>query len=99
MSAQLDPEEAETCVIHGLIDFAGKDVLEVGCGDGRLTWRFAEEARSVLGLDPVAVSIDQARAVTPVHLRGRVAFQSADITTAEMPRAAFDVAVLSWSLC
>lgn len=37
MAALLDPEEAETRVIHDLIDFVGKDVLDVGCGDGRMT--------------------------------------------------------------
>jgi PAS domain S-box-containing protein len=50
----LDPEQAETRIINQLIDFAGVDVLDVGCGDGLLTWRFAGPARSVLGLDPEA---------------------------------------------
>jgi 2-polyprenyl-3-methyl-5-hydroxy-6-metoxy-1,4-benzoquinol methylase len=34
-----DPEATETRVIHRLIDFTGKDVLDVGCGDGRMPWR------------------------------------------------------------
>ncbi|MBF6590123.1 MAG: class I SAM-dependent methyltransferase [Ktedonobacterales bacterium] len=99
MPVLLDPEQAETRAIHDLIDFADKDIVDVGCGDGRMTWRFAARARSVLGLDPVAVSIAQARADTPAHMRQRVDFRVADITTADLPRAAFDVVVLSWSLC
>ena len=99
MTALLDPEEAETRVIHDLIDFAGRDVLEVGCGDGRMTWRFAEQTRSVLGLDPVATSIEQAQLNTPARLRSKVTFQVADITTAQLPTEAFDVVALSWSLC
>ena len=99
MTALLDPEGAETRVIHELIDFADKDVLEVGCGDGRMTWRFAEETRSVLGLDPVATSIEQARLDTPAHLRSKVTFQVADIATAQLPTEALDVVALSWSLC
>lgn len=99
MGVLMDPEQEETRVIHELVDFAGKDVLDVGSGDGRLTWRFAEHARSVLGLDPDAVSVEQARAGTPGHLRRRVDFQVADITAAQLPRAAYEVAVLSWSLC
>jgi ubiquinone/menaquinone biosynthesis C-methylase UbiE len=99
MAAMLDPEEAETRVIHDLIDFSGKDVLEVGCGDGRMTWRFADHARSVLGLDPVAACIDQAQLDTPAHLRSSVTFQAADITTAQLPVETFDVVALSWSLC
>jgi 2-polyprenyl-3-methyl-5-hydroxy-6-metoxy-1,4-benzoquinol methylase len=94
----LDPEEAETRAIHNLIDFMGRDVLEVGCGDGRLTRRFASGARSVLGVDLDAESIALASAQSPESLRSAVTFQVADITTLELPAVAFDVAVLSWSL-
>lgn len=94
----LDPEGVETRAIHDLIDFAGKDILEVGCGDGRLTTRFAAGARSVLGVDLDADGIALARAQLPESLRPKVTFQVADITAVELPPAAFDVAVLSWSL-
>ena len=98
MQPRRDPKEHETRVIHNLVDFAGKDVLEVGCGDGRLTWRFAPATRSVLALDPDESMLARARASRPRGLRSRVVFQAADITTAELSQAAFDVAVLSWSL-
>ncbi len=52
MASRVDPDGIETRVIHQLIDFRGKDVLEVGCGDGRMTWRFAEHTSSVPALDP-----------------------------------------------
>ena len=96
-----DPEEAETQAIHALVAFAGADVLEVGCGDGRLTWRYAEGARSVLALDPDADATEQARASLaslPDQLRHSVAFQAADITNVELPAQAFDVMVLASSL-
>ena len=99
MGVLLDPEQEETRVVHDLIDFAEKDVLDVGCGDGRMTWRFARQTRSLLGIDPVAESIETARAATPDELRAKVRFEVADITMAELPRAAFDVIVISWSLC
>ena len=99
MGVLLDPEETETRVIHELVDFAGKDALDVGCGDGRMTWRFAGTTRSVLGVDPVAESIHIACADTPAAMRAKITFQVADITTLELPPAAFDIAVFSWSLC
>ncbi len=101
MTVLRDPEHAETRAIHDLIDFSGTDVLEVGCGDGRLTWRYADRTRSVLALDPDAAAIEQARANLPglpEPLRHTVTFQVADITSVELPREAFDVVVLSWSL-
>jgi ubiquinone/menaquinone biosynthesis C-methylase UbiE len=98
MAATLDPEQAETRVIHDLVEFTGEDVLEIGCGSGQLTWRFADLARSVLAIDPAASSIEEACASLPDHLRSKVTFQEADVTTASLPCAAFDIAVLSWSL-
>ena len=98
MAFLLDPEGAESRVLRDLASFAGKDVLEVGCGDGRLTWRYAAAARSVLGVDPKADAVARAVADTPDSLRGRVSFLAADVTTCTLPAGAFDVAVLAWSL-
>ena len=99
VAVALDLEHAETRVIHDLVDFTDRDVLEVGCGDGRMTWRFAQRARSVLGLDPAAAAIETARRAVPIGLGAKVRFQVADITTIQLPQAAFDVVVFSWSLC
>ena len=94
-----DPEQAETRAVHDLVRFTGADVLEVGCGDGRLTWRFAEQARTVLALDPKAEAIATAQVNCPVPLRHKISFQAADITTIALDPAAYDIVVLSWSLC
>jgi 2-polyprenyl-3-methyl-5-hydroxy-6-metoxy-1,4-benzoquinol methylase len=99
MSVALDPEEAETRIIFSLIDFTDRNVLDVGCGDGRLTWRFAAATHSVVGIDPSNEAIEAAKASTPAGLRSKITFQVADVTTALLPHAAFDVVVLSWSLC
>lgn len=98
MTALRDPEGNETRILHQLADFTGKDVLEIGCGDGRLTWRYAETARSVLGLDPSATAIEAARKALPERLRPKIRFQAADVTAAELPAKSFDVALLAWSL-
>jgi ubiquinone/menaquinone biosynthesis C-methylase UbiE len=93
-----DPEGEETRVIHALVDFTGRDVLQVGCGDGRMTWRFAERAASVLAIDPKADMSAAAQVACPPALRHRVVFQTGDIIATALPAAAFDLAVLSWSL-
>ena len=99
MGTALDPEGVETRVVHLLVDFLGKDILEIGCGDGRLSWRYADQAASVLAIDPIESKIAVAQRHTPEHLRSVVTFQVADITAFELPEAAFDVAALSWSIC
>ena len=100
MRGSIDPEGTEIQVIHELVEFERKRVLEVGCGDGRMTWRYADLAASVLALDTNDVKIHQAIGSTPERLRGKVDFQVADITDAglELPRATFEVAILSHSL-
>jgi len=98
MAFILDPEENETRAIHDLIAFEGQRVLEIGAGDGRLTWRFAGRASEVLALDPDASRIARARDATPDTLRARVTFDVADATCVELAPASFDVAVLSWSI-
>lgn len=73
-------------------------MLEIGCGDGRLTRRFAGRARSVLGMDLDAESITCATTQFSESPHSAMTFQVADITTLELPAEMFDVAVLSWSL-
>jgi 2-polyprenyl-3-methyl-5-hydroxy-6-metoxy-1,4-benzoquinol methylase len=95
-----DPEGNQTAALHQLVDFAGKRVLEVGCGDGRLTWRYAEKTAQVTGIDPYAEGIRVAKLNTPEHLKERVAFLASTIEDFLFPqdKPRFDTAVLSWSL-
>jgi len=46
----IDPEGVETRAIRESIDFAGKDVLEIVCGEGRMTWWYGDLARSGAGV-------------------------------------------------
>lgn len=100
MRFSIDPEGTEIGVIHELVDFSGKTVLEVGCGDGRMTWRYADRVASVLALDTNEEKIERAIGNTPEALRSKVRFMVADITDAklDLPQDAFEVAILSHSL-
>ena len=98
MRVSIDPEGTEIAVIHELVDFSGKKVLEVGCGDGRMTRRYADRAALVLALDPNAEKIERAIDSTPEPLRSKVRFRVADIADAELAQQTFEVAILSHSL-
>ena len=53
MTILLDPEHNESQALFNLpIAWTGKSVLEIGSGDGRLTWRFADKVARVVGLEP-----------------------------------------------
>jgi predicted RNA methylase len=98
MPVELDPEDREIQTLLEIAgDFGGRRVLEVGCGDGRLTWRYAGLAAQVVGIDPDAESIIKASKETPAELRGRVQFESCELNQFEWPEP-FDMAIMSWSL-
>jgi len=94
----IDPDGVELAAIRELVDLDGLRVLDVGCGDGRLSFACAREGATVFGLDPVEEDIAEARRSIPRGLRGRVRFEVADAAEAELPKREFDLALFSWSL-
>jgi ubiquinone/menaquinone biosynthesis C-methylase UbiE len=98
VSVVLDPEQAHLAALLRLADFKGTRVLEVGCGDGRLTLGVAERAATVLAFDPDEDAVARARETLPAELAERVTYRVASATEIEIPRSAFDIVLFSWSL-
>jgi ubiquinone/menaquinone biosynthesis C-methylase UbiE len=98
LSIQKDPEGNETSRLLKYADFTGRRVLEVGCGDGRLTWRYARRARRVVAIDLEAQDLRLAFLDRPSDLEGSVFFTRADSLHLPFAREKFDLAVLAWSL-
>jgi len=69
---------------------SGGRVLDVGCGEGMLTRELAGRARSVLGVDLDASSIELARATTS---EANVEFLCADVLQHPFEPASFDAVV------
>jgi len=99
--SRIDPENDERRALFEFADFTGKKVLEIGCGDGRLTWRYAEKTAHVVAIEPSAELIETAKKNTPPHLQGRVDFQAASLEdfAAKSKTSIFDLVILSYSLC
>jgi 2-polyprenyl-3-methyl-5-hydroxy-6-metoxy-1,4-benzoquinol methylase len=93
----LDPEGAHLAALDRLGDFRGR-VLELGCGDGRLTLGIAQDAASVLAFDPDAEAVQRARRSLPAELAQRVTYQVASGKEIEIKPHSFDLVVFSWSL-
>ncbi len=98
MGRTLDPEGAHAAAVRSLVDLRGLDVLEVGCGEGRLTFALADGARSWLATDPSDEYVAAARRVVPAALEDRVRFAVAGGTEIEGDEAEFDLVFFSWSL-
>jgi ubiquinone/menaquinone biosynthesis C-methylase UbiE len=98
MPVRIDPEDIETSVLHGYADFTDKRVLEIGCGDGRLTWRYADRAAHIVAIDPDADDIATALEECPDDVRHKIEFRAAHLQDLDFPAEKFDLALLSWSL-
>ena len=95
MPYRQDPTDEEFIALNELAgSFAGKRVLEVGCGNGRITRKFAHLAAYVDAIDPDADKITQARQRPhPDHVHYH------PVALAEFaPKERYDLAILSWSL-
>lgn len=98
MPLLVDPDGVEIATIRGLVDLRGTRVVDVGCGEGRLSIACAREGATVLGFDADDESIEKARAETPRELRRRLRFEVADAAQFELPKGEFELALFSWSL-
>ena len=100
MTTQTDPEGTEVKYLLRYADLlqpGSKRVLEVGCGDGRLTWRYATAAGQVLGIDLHADDLRVAIIDRPANLNERVQFARADALHLPVPEHSFDIVIFAWS--
>ena len=98
MTFYKDPERSETKYLHKFADVAGKRVLEIGCGEGRLTWRYASASLSTVGLDPKKDAVRVATIDRPSDLSDKVHFANAQAEHIPFHKETFDIAILAWSL-
>jgi ubiquinone/menaquinone biosynthesis C-methylase UbiE len=93
-----DPEQNETKHLHKFVDFAGKRVLEIGCGEGRLTWRYASASILTVGIDPKQDALRVASIDRPSDLSNKVHFVNSQAEHIPFSKGKFDIAILAWSL-
>jgi ubiquinone/menaquinone biosynthesis C-methylase UbiE len=98
MGRTIDPEGAHLAALRRLAEFRGRRLLEVGCGDGRLTRGIALEAAFVLAFDPDGEAVERGRATLPDELADSVEFRRAKAEEIEVEPGSFDLLLFSWSL-
>ena len=98
MSLQKDPEGFEKKILHKFADLSNKHILEIGCGEGRLTWKYANASSLTVGFDPDQDAVRIARADSPSALHGHVHFAQASASNIPFSKETFDIAILAWSL-
>ncbi len=85
MPAQHDPEEIELKYLREVAGLTHAHVLEIGCGEGRLTWGYADASKHVVAIDPNPQKLAVASRACPRHLHSRVTFAQAQAETLLFP--------------
>ena len=93
------PSDLELKTIRALVNFSGQRVLEIGAGDGRLSWPFAPEAAQWIALDPDADELNAAARALRENPSPTVRPLVGDGRALSFPSDYFHIALFTWSLC
>jgi hypothetical protein len=101
VSIREDPEKNETRAVRKFVDLAGRSDLRIGCGEGRLTWRYGKYTAKIKANDPSEASmrkaweslLDWTAERVQIHHLGFEGFAP------QSEAAAFDIAILSRAVC
>jgi ubiquinone/menaquinone biosynthesis C-methylase UbiE len=92
------PPGTEVRLIQRHADIVGRRILEIGCGDGRLTRELAPLASSVVAIEPDPDRIALARRVAASEDISNVSFRVSSAESLRLGGEPFEVALFSWSL-
>jgi ubiquinone/menaquinone biosynthesis C-methylase UbiE len=93
-----DPENTERRFLQRYSPQSEGHVLDIGCGDGRLTWFFARSARLAVGMDIDTDDLRNAESTRPEAVSAKVCFAAAAGEAMPFVNELFNLAVFSWSL-
>ena len=93
---RVDPERRETRVLKRHVRFSGASVIDIGCGDGRVSNRIRGWVHSIAGVDMAGEDVGRAHARKRLDDIAR--FAVADASRLPFQDRSFDLALFSWSL-
>lgn len=90
-----DPTGRYIATILSRCDLSGKDVLEIGCGTGRITRDLAKHARLVVATDPDAAAVETALTAIAAD---NVTIMHTPTGVPDFPAGSFDLVIYTLSL-
>ena len=100
MTVITDPEGISAATLLEFTNFDGKNVFEIGCGDGRITFGYADQTSQVTAIDPIAEDILTAQGNISKNLNDKVRFIESSIEDFNLPDnfEPYDITLFTWSL-
>jgi ubiquinone/menaquinone biosynthesis C-methylase UbiE len=99
MSIKVDPEGNEIRALKQACEWRGKRVIEIGCGNGRLTLRLAGLGpESIQAIDPSREMVQAARERLPQKYAEIIRYKVGSAQDLRYPGGSFGLAVFSWVL-
>ncbi len=99
MTLIVDPAGKEIQALQKAVEWKGKRVLEIGCGEGRLTSRLAAfHPHHIEAMDPDKARVRLARTNQPLRCRKLIAYHVGHAERLRYGRDQFDIVIFSWSL-
>ncbi len=92
-----DPLKKEVNILNNIFNATQKDILDVGCGAGRLSFMFAEVANKIVGIDNDYHSIEYCVKKSELLGLTNCSFICADAISFKSS-IKFDVILFGWSL-
>jgi ubiquinone/menaquinone biosynthesis C-methylase UbiE len=92
-----DPENAEHRFLERYIPQSEGRLLDIGCGDGRLTWSLAGNARHIVGTDLDMQDLRIAQKALIESDSKKICFTAAQGESLPFAKETFNQAIFSWS--
>lgn len=97
MALRNDVAKIEQRYLFDMLDVTDSDILEIGCGEGRLTWQYAEFTQSVIAIDVEFDRLKEGLAVRPENLKSTVEMLAGSAIVLPFANQTFDHVIFAWS--
>ena len=98
MAISVDPQGRELRALERLTRWRNREVLEVGCGEGRLTARLATLGCRICAMDTDPSLVRRARRALGARRRQSITFRVGSAERLPYRALEFDAVVFSWAL-
>lgn len=92
------PAGMEVRIFRRFVELKGRRILELGCGDGRLTREIAPLAANVVAVEPDPAKVADARRAAAAEGHANISFRVGQAERIRVRDGPFDIALFSWSL-